>query len=158
VDDAPVGSRGGAVVQHRFPLDAEYEISVSLQRDRLDEIVGLLEQERKLDLRLDSERLEVFTIKAEESKGGVTLGAGTAADAHLKFRLPVKAGTHEIAATFLKDTVLQEGIIERVREDQVKTHFDGVGTITVAGPYKVQGPGVTPSREKVFTCRPARGE
>jgi len=155
-DSAPVGSRGGAIVRHRFPLDAEYEISVTLQRDRLDEIVGLLDQERKLDLRLDDQRLGLFTITGDEK--GVTLGAGTAADAHLKVRLPVKAGTREIAATFLKDTMLQEGIIERVRDDQVKTHFDGVGTITVAGPYKVQGPGVTPSREKIFTCRPARGE
>jgi len=151
----PVGSRGGALVRHRFPLDGEYEISVSLQRDRLDEIVGLLE-EKKLDLRLDDERLGLFTIVPDE-KGGA-LGAGTAADAHLKVRLPVKAGTHEIAATFLKDTKLQEGIIERVRDDQVKTHFDGVGTISVAGPYKVQGPGVTPSRERVFSCRPAQGE
>ena len=38
-------------------------------------------------------------------------GGGTAADANLKIRLPVKAGTHEIAATFLKDTMLKEGIL-----------------------------------------------
>jgi hypothetical protein len=67
----------------------------------------------------------------------------------------VKAGTREIAATFLKDSVVQEGIIERVREDQVRTYFEGVGTITIAGPYSVQGPGITASREKIFTCRPA---
>ena len=63
--------------------------------------------------------------------------------------------TREIAATFLKDTVLTEGIIERVREDQVRTYFEGVGTITIAGPYNVQGPGTTASREKIFICRPA---
>src|SRR5262249_58848385 len=80
---------------------------------------------------------------------------GTAPDAHLKVRLPVKAGTHELAATFLKDTVVPEGIIDRVREDQVRTYFEGVGTITIAGPYNVQGSGVTPSREKIFICRPA---
>ncbi len=67
----------------------------------------------------------------------------------------MKAGTHEIAATFLKDTILPEGILARVRDDQVQAHHEGVGTITVAGPYKVQGPGVTPSREKIFICRPA---
>ena len=31
----------------------------------------------------------------------------------------------------------------------------GVGTITIAGPYSVTGPGTTASREKIFTCRPA---
>ncbi len=83
------------------------------------------------------------------------LGTGNAPDAHLKIRLPVKAGTREIAATFLKDFVVTEGIIDRVREDQVRTYFEGLGTITIAGPYNVQGPGTTASREKIFICRPA---
>jgi len=150
-EGAPVGSRGGAIVRHRFPVDGEYEISVTLQRDRLDEIVGM-DRDRQLDLRLDDERLQLFTIKAD--RDAATLGAGTAPDAHLKLRLSVKAGMREIAATFLKDTVLREGIIDRARDDQIITHFDGVGTVSIAGPYKVQGPGVTTSRDKIFICRP----
>jgi mono/diheme cytochrome c family protein len=155
-EGAPIGSRGGAIIRHRFPVDGEYEISVTLQRDRLEEIIGMNE-ERKLDLRLNDERLSLFTITAASEKAAP--GAGTAPDAHLKIRLPVKAGTQEIGATFLKDTTLREGIIARVRDDQVAAHFDGVATITVAGPYKVQGPGATASRDKIFICRPtARGE
>ena len=60
----PLGSRGGTSINHRFPVDGEYEISVSLQRGRADEVLGL-EQERKLDLRLDDQRLELFTIAAD---------------------------------------------------------------------------------------------
>jgi hypothetical protein len=67
----------------------------------------------------------------------------------------VKAGTRELAASFLKDSVLQEGIIDRVRDDQVRTYFEGLGAITIAGPYNVQGPGATASRERIFICRPA---
>jgi len=153
---SPVGSRGGAIVRHRFPLDAEYEISVTLTRDRLDEVIGMTE-ERKLDLRLDDERLSLFTIASmEREKAG--LGAGTAPDAHLKTRLPVKAGTHEIAATFLKDTTLQEGVIERVRDDQVRVHFDGVATITVFRPIQGAGTGRDAEPREDFICRPARGE
>jgi hypothetical protein len=158
-EEAPVGSRGGTIIRHRFPMDAEYEISVALQRDRNDLIVGM-EQDRRLDLSLDDQRLQLFDIPANlKYAEGRAIGGMTAPDANLKTRVTVKAGTHEIAATFLKDTILQEGIIERVRDDQVKTHFDGVATVTVAGPYKVQGPGQTASREKIFTCHPAgRGE
>jgi mono/diheme cytochrome c family protein len=148
----PVGSRGGTAIRHRFPVDGEYEISVALQRGRNEDVLGM-NKERKLDLRLDDQRLSLFTIAAARRNAG--LGGGTAPDANLKVRLPVKAGTREIAATFLKDTVLQEGIIDRVREDQVRTYFEGVGTITIAGPYNVQGPGTTASREKIFICRPA---
>ena len=149
---APAGSRGGTIVRHLFPVDGEYEIAVALQRSRDDEYLGL-ERERKLDLRLDDQRLNLFTIAASKKK--VVLGGGTPPDAHLKVRVPVKAGTRELAATFLKDTLIKEGIIERVRDDNVTTYFEGVGSITVAGPFNVQGPGDTVTRGKIFVCHPS---
>ena len=151
-EDMPVGSRGGSVIRHRFPVDGEYEISVTLQRGRNEDVLGM-NRERKLDLRLDDNRLALFTIGVDRE--AAALGRGTAPDANLKVRLPVKAGTRELAASFLKDSVLQEGIIDRVRDDQVRTYFEGLGAITIAGPYNVQGPGATASRERIFICRPA---
>ena len=150
---AAVGSRGGTIVRHVFPVDGDYEISVTLQRNTDDEYLGL-ERERKLDLRLDDRRLQLFTIAASPKK--IVLGGGTPPDAHLKIRVPVKAGARELAATFLKDTLIKEGIIERVRDDVVQTYFEGVATITVAGPFNVQGPGETVNRERIFICRPSR--
>jgi mono/diheme cytochrome c family protein len=147
----PVGSRGGTVVRHRFPVDGEYEIAINIQRGRAEEYLGL-GSERTLDLRLDDQRLGLYTIPA--NPGRSSLGRGTPPDAHLKARLVVKAGTHEVAASFLKDTVVPEGIIDRGREDQVRTYFEGVGEITVSGPYNVQGTGATASREKIFSCLP----
>src|SRR5258706_8278742 len=96
---APTGSRGGTAISHYFPVDGEYEISVTLQRNRNDEYLGL-EHERKLDLRLDDQRLQLFTIPASQKK--VVLGGGTPPDAKLRARLSVKAGTKEIGALFLK--------------------------------------------------------
>ncbi len=151
-EDAPVGSRGGAAIRHFFPVDGEYEISVTLQRNRNDEYLGL-ERERKLDLRLDDQRLELFTIPASQKK--IVLGGGTPPDAKLRVRLSVKAGTREIGALFLKDTVLQEGVIDKVRDDDVKTYFEGVGSVTVAGPFNVEGPGHTVTRDKIFICHPS---
>jgi len=151
-EDAPVGSRGGTIVRHLFPVDGEYEISVTLARNRDDEYLGL-QRERKLDLRLDDQRLQLFTIAANPKK--VVLGAGTAPDAQLKIRVPVKAGTRELAATFVKDTVIKEGIIDRVRGDDVLTYFEGVGSITVAGPFNVQGSGNTATRDRIFICHPS---
>ena len=147
---APVGSRGGTIVRHVFPVDGEYEISVTLQRNTDDEYLGL-ERERKLDLRLDDRRLQLFTVAASPKK--IVLGGGTPPDAHLKIRVPVKAGARELAATFLKDTLIKEGIIERVREDVVQTYFEGVGSMTVAGPFNVQGPGETVNRDRIFSAQ-----
>jgi hypothetical protein len=150
-EDMPLGSRGGTSVSHRFPVDGEYEISVALQRGRFDEVLGL-GRERKLDLRLDGQRLDLFTIAADPRGGGY--GSEKDPSAHLKVRLPVKAGARAIIATFVKDTVAPEGILRRARET---AFFEGIGSITVAGPYNVQGPGATPSRDRIFLCHPGAG-
>jgi hypothetical protein len=65
----------------------------------------------------------------------------------------VKAGARTLVATFVKDTVMPEGILPRGRE---RAFFEGVGNITVGGPYNVQGPGTTASRDKIFICHPAQ--
>ncbi len=155
-DDMPVGSRGGTVVQHRFPVDGEYEILVELQRGRAQEILGT-GRERKLDLRVDDQSQQMFTIAGGRGRrADINTGVGqdAQAGAGYKVRIPVKAGTHTIAADFQKDTVLPEGIIFRERFDNIQSHFEGVGSISVTGPYNVQGPGVTPSRDRIFVCHP----
>jgi hypothetical protein len=147
----PFGSRGGTSIRYHFPVDGEYEISVNLQRGRYDQFLGL-ERERKLDLRLDGRRLQLFTIAADPRAGAQEFGRGEDPDAHLKLRVKVEAGTRNLVATFLKDTVIPEGILNNDRDT---AFFEGVGSITVAGPFEVEGPGATPNREKIFICRPA---
>jgi Protein of unknown function (DUF1592)/Protein of unknown function (DUF1588)/Protein of unknown function (DUF1585)/Protein of unknown function (DUF1587)/Protein of unknown function (DUF1595) len=149
-EDMPLGSRGGTAVRHLFPVDGEYEVSIGLQRGRYDAFMGL-ERERKLDLRLDDQRLELFTIAADPHAGELEYGAKEDPDAHLKVRVPVKAGTRTLVATFIKDTVMPEGILAANRD---RAFFEGVGSISVAGPFDVQGPGSTPSRERIFICHP----
>jgi hypothetical protein len=162
-EEMPLGSRGGTLVRHRFPVDGEYEISVALARGKADEFLGM-GQERTLDLRLDDQRLGLFTIAAtgkgsKDGGGGAgynAFGTGNDPDAHLKVRLPVKAGMRTLVATFLKDTVVSEDILpKRNREGNDKDFFEGVGSISVVGPYDVQGPGATDSRERLFLCHPA---
>ena len=58
-DDLPFGSRGGVAVEHYFPLDGEYVIQVTLQRGKLEGILGLAE-EHQIDVRLDGERLAPY--------------------------------------------------------------------------------------------------
>jgi mono/diheme cytochrome c family protein len=153
-EELPFGSRGGVALDHHFPMDGEYIIKVDLQRARNESILGL-ETERQLDLRLDDQRLELFTISGGGDAG--RLGATVAADSHLQVRMPVKAGTRRIVATFTKDTGKQEGI--RVRRNgrielRQQAFFDGVGNVSISGPFEVHGPGDTLSRAKIFTCYP----
>jgi hypothetical protein len=155
-DDLPVGSRGGMSIKHFFPVDGEYDILVELQKGTAQEVLGT-GRERWLDLKLDDQRAQLFTIPPSRERLAAADVTGVTAEAEpgYKIRLPIKAGTHTIAAAFQKDTVLPEGIIFRPRFDDIPSHFEGVGAFSVGGPYNVQGPGDTASREKIFVCHPA---
>jgi hypothetical protein len=48
-----------------FPV-GEYELSVRLQTGRYDEYLGM-RRDRKLDLRLDDQRLELFNLRIERN-------------------------------------------------------------------------------------------
>jgi Protein of unknown function (DUF1592)/Protein of unknown function (DUF1588)/Protein of unknown function (DUF1595)/Protein of unknown function (DUF1587)/Protein of unknown function (DUF1585) len=154
-DGLQIGTRGGTVVEHRFPVDGEYEIAIELQRGRAGELLGN-GRERKLSLRLDDQPLhEDFTIPANRGRrADINTQVGRDNEQGYKVRLPVKAGTHTIATAFQKDTVLPEGILFKQRFDAIQSYFEGVGAISISGPYNVQGAGDTASREKIFVCHP----
>jgi mono/diheme cytochrome c family protein len=149
-ESMPLGSRGGTTVRHHFPVDGEYVITIKLQTGRYDNILGM-ERDRELDLRIDGTRIRRFMIAADPTVGATVHGVGPASDAHLEARIPITAGTHDITAAFLKDTVVPEGLILPERE---LAFFEGVGSVSVAGPFAVRGPGTTASRERIFVCRP----
>jgi hypothetical protein len=156
-DDLPFGSRGGLAVEHYFPLDGAYVIQVTLQRGKLEGILGLAE-EHQIDVRLDGQRLKLFTIGGSEKLKGKSQSDDLldqyerTADAELQVRFQTTAGTHQIGVTYLKDTVKKEGVIVRGRN---QAFFEGVGGVTVIGPYDAKGPGDTPSRRRIFVCQPA---
>jgi mono/diheme cytochrome c family protein len=139
--DLPIGSRGGIAVHHHFPVDAEYVIKVRLQRGKDATTIVGMSDERRLDIRLDGRRIRQFTIG----------GPGPIRDDDLEARVPVTAGLHLVAATFVKDTVKQEGVLNRAGDI---AFFEGVGTVSVAGPYNATGSGDSATRRKIFTCRP----
>ena len=145
-DDLPIGSRGGIAVHHQFPLDAEYVIKIRLQRGKDTETILGASQERQLDIRLDEARVKLFTVGGKNSAGSEAV-----LDDGLEVRIPVKAGPHMVAATFLKDTVKPEGVQQTARE---LAFFEGVGMLSIAGPYAAKGPGDTPTRRKIFICHP----
>jgi Protein of unknown function (DUF1592)/Protein of unknown function (DUF1588)/Protein of unknown function (DUF1587)/Protein of unknown function (DUF1585)/Protein of unknown function (DUF1595) len=155
-EDLPLGSRGGTTVRHFFPVDGAYEISVGLARGKADEFLGM-DKDRTLDLRFDDQRLGLFTVAAQKGPQNV-FGTGRDPDANLKVRIPVKAGPHQLTAAFLKDTVVSEDILPqrgRGGNGNDKDYFEGIGSISVVGPYDVQGPGDSESRKLIFICHPA---
>ncbi|MGH9658676.1 MAG: DUF1587 domain-containing protein, partial [Bryobacteraceae bacterium] len=94
-DGLPIGTRGGAVVRHAFPLDADYDIQIRLTRDRNEQIEGLSEA-HEVELLIDKERVRLFTVKPPAGADHHVV------DQNLKIRVPVKAGPHALAVAFVK--------------------------------------------------------
>src|SRR5262249_6663815 len=61
-DELPFGTRGGTVVHYTFPQDADYDIQLRLARDRNEHVEGLGEA-HQVELSLDGERIQIFTVK-----------------------------------------------------------------------------------------------
>jgi len=66
----------------------------------------------------------------------------------------VKAGPRVIGVTFLQKTEALDESTLRTRQRSRGTQ-PAVAAVTIRGPYNVTGPGDTPSRQRIFTCRPA---
>ena len=162
IEGLPLGTRGGALVPYTFPMDGEYEITVRLARDRNEHVEGLTGAV-DLELLMDRERVQLFTVKPPERKPGVAEDASPNhddVDRHLKIRVPVKAGPHALAVAFPKNTT---ALLETARQPY-QAHFNyyrhpriqpAIDSITVIGPYSPTGPGNSPSRQRIFISRPA---
>ncbi len=153
-EELPVGTRGGTLFPHTFPLDGEYDIVIRLTRDRDEQVAGLRDT-HQLELLLDRERVGLFDVVPPRH-----VGDHSAVDKHLKARIPVKAGPHQLGVTFLKKPW---AVLETDRKPY-QAHFNAyrhprvqpaVYEVSITGPYDTKGPGDTPSRNRIFVCRPA---
>jgi mono/diheme cytochrome c family protein len=171
-DDLPFGSRGGALIRYNFAVDGEYTIKVLLRRQEYDYIIGMGEP-HQLDFRLDGVRLKRFTVGGEakgmttpENFAGNTQGDPEfeeylhTADAHLELRTAVTAGQHEVGVSFVGRFWEPEGVLQPPQTGFGRTtneYYHGnpaVELVSIGGPYRSSAPRDSPSRRKVFICRP----
>jgi mono/diheme cytochrome c family protein len=154
LEGLPIGTRGGAVLPYTFPMNGEYEFQIRLTRDRDEHVEGLSEP-HEIELLLDRERVQVFTVKPPQ--GDIVHAT---VDQHLKVRAPVGAGPHVVGVAFVKKPSL---LLESVRQPY-QAHFNSyrhpriqpaVYSVSIVGPYGAATPGDSPSRRRIFVTHPA---
>jgi len=163
LDGLPLGTRGGIVETHNFPLDGEYTIKLRLWRNTFDLLRGM-EDPHEMEIAVDGVRVQAAKaggredfIKMAENPGEF----GAALDQRLSIRLPVKAGVHTVSAyTVLRSNAQHDSLVKPF----LRTTIDGlditgdpsVDRISIEGPFQQTSPGDTPSRRQIFSCRPAK--
>jgi hypothetical protein len=164
IEGLPLGTRGGILVRYNFPLDAEYRFKVRFWGNTVNTVRGL-EIPSQVEITVDGARVRIATIggQADADLGNTnpTKSAEELAK-RLEIQIPVKAGPHEVGVAFLQastgPTVELLQPYQREKVDPINTSgISELDFISISGPYKSTGPGDTPSRQKIFTCRPQAG-
>ena len=150
----PFGTRGGLLVEHLFPLDADYDIQVELTG------AGSVRDPQQLEITVDAEQIGLFNLGQPESGGEPNRYARAST---LDVRVSVSAGPHEVGVTFYRNPqVLVEQARERFPNPRTAGNTGGPGgaqpfvtSVTITGPHNARGAGDTPSGARIFTCRPS---
>jgi cytochrome c553 len=87
--------------------------------------------------------------------GGAAAGRGRGAvAAPLEFPLTLKAGPKLIGVTFVQRTEARDESTLRPRMRSRGTQ-PAISSVTISGPYNVTGRGDSPSRRRIFVCKPS---
>jgi cytochrome c551/c552 len=159
VPGLPLGTRGGILADVDLPADGQYKINVA---DMATHIWGNgMEYENPLVVTVDNKIVYQTVIGGEEDMklyDQVQSGAMDRANARLKnIKFDATAGPHKIGVTFRRQSFAES-------DDQLQISAPGggqdrsyrVSSFQLLGPFDVTGLSSTPSRDRIFTCDPAK--
>lgn len=161
VDGLPLGTRGGMVVEHDFPVDGEYELNIGNLAVAL--WVYNMEFENTVIATLDGKKIFETKIGGDEDTKAIDQQQDAAVDAIntrlKKIRFRTTAGVHKVAVTFLHRTYAES-------EDRLHALMPGGGqdrvlrltSFDIRGPFDPTGISETQSRKLIFQCYPTAAD
>jgi hypothetical protein len=163
IEGLPLGTIGGILVHHNFPLDGEYEFQAKLYRTNLNIMRGL-EFAHQVEFTVGGQRIHLASIGGNTDLAAMfdkPTELGDAVDTRLRVRVKLKAGPGDVTAAFLEGPDVQRPDRLQAFERSSTDNFDWSGwphiqTLTITGPFDATGPGDTPSRRRIFVCRPEK--
>src|SRR5215510_7943132 len=176
IEGLPFGTRGGMLIKHVFPSDGEYQITITpIFGDNMSPTgFGSVPCE-KLEVLLDSERVAMLDWQGggrapASNCGGRQVAAVNSGQSGadlgrqgMRVRFATKAGPHAFGVTFLQTNFApvldldQHFVRDTVQTGPTPgfTYFPHVGTVRIEGPFNAKQADDSPSRRKIFVCRPA---
>ncbi|MEP7381799.1 MAG: DUF1592 domain-containing protein [Gemmatimonadota bacterium] len=159
VDGAPMGTRGGVAVTHNFLADGEYIFAITLHSIPTGQLYGSMAPfDEKVEIAINGERVALIDVDrgmSQSDPNGMELKSPP---------IQVRAGPQLVSAAFVRTF---EGpvndLIAPIGHSIADTQIGADGGITilphlrevvVLGPYNPTGVSETPSRRRIFRCRP----
>ena len=160
LEGMPFGTRGGVIVEHDFPADGEYELTIgdmALARE-----VPRMEFENTVIVLLDGEEFYRTSIGGERDHKAIDQTLDPAVEEIngrlRKIKFMATAGQHKLAVTFVHRSFAESD--ERIRTVALEggqERIQAAHALQIRGPLVVTGIGDSASRKKIFTCRPSEG-
>ncbi len=164
VEGLPFGTIGGILAKPTIQIAGEYELSATFFRTNLGVLRGL-EYEHQLEYAVDGMRVHLTKLGGPEDWAANLENNTLIADEieeRAKVRVHLTAGPRDVTAAWLKksdaiDPVRATRPVRSSHDTRDPLGIPHLMTFTIAGPFKPEGTGDTPSRRKIFTCTPAAG-
>ena len=158
LEGLPLGSRGGMLVEHLFPADGEYTFNVNQSAGFGGGYIAGLDSRQKVVMTIDGKEVYTTDVGGAEDLKNLDQKQAPAAkavrDRFANIKLPVKAGPHKIAITFVARSFAEsDDTLEPLGDGLPRV--PGVFGVEILGPNNPTGISETPSRKKIFVCRPA---
>jgi len=159
VDGAPIGTRGGVSVVHNFPADGEYVFEVTLHSIPTGQLFGSdAPFDEKIEVSINGDRVALIEVDRWMSQAD-------ADGMDLKTKpITVRAGPQRITAAFVQtfDGPVNDNIAPiahsiadtQIGSEQGITNVAHLRELAIKGPYNPTGVSETPSRKRIFGCRP----
>jgi hypothetical protein len=164
IEGLPLGTRGGTVVRHIFPADGEYKLAARLFRGVEEGYVGVEGNDTPHTFVITIDGDEVFSAtiggpKDHEEQGKSLTEWQPVVDSRMTTRVKVTAGPHDVGFTWRERPAQRQDVWQPSLRDSQEIHMVGgipkIRTAMIEGPYNVTGVSDTPSRNRIFVCRPA---
>jgi hypothetical protein len=153
----PLGTRGGLLVEHPFPADGDYKLNINGLAAA--GYVRGMEYRHTLIVTLDGAKVFEGQIGGEEDIRAIDQQQASAVAAiNGRFQnipLKVTAGPHKVGVTFVARTFAEsDEVLFSFRPGNGEERIQRVGSIEIQGPFTPAGLSDTPSRQRIFVCRP----
>ncbi len=137
------------------------EFRTQLYRTNLNIVRGL-QYPSEFEISIDGRQVHHVTIGGNDDLAAMfdkPTDTGDAVELRMRVRVPVKAGPHDVTATFIENMAVKDTVRLQPFLRSSADNFDWAGrphiqTFTVTGPFNADGTGETASRREIFTCRP----
>ncbi|MCU1264395.1 MAG: hypothetical protein JWM21_713 [Acidobacteria bacterium] len=154
LEGTPFGTRGGIGVAHDFPADGDYVFKLCFYHHPVGPLFGINQGKgQQVEIAVNMERKALLDIDPMITPEGIKTPP-----------IKIKAGPQQISASFVEkfDGPIEDEfrLVEQTLVDLTVGAVPGTTTLahlrelSITGPTQVSGVSDTPSRRKIFTCRP----